>query len=670
MHTFLWVLALLSAIAVFSAILGFFPLKRRIGTTIIPFALMFICALGCISLCLDPWTYERTFTLPWFLPIGSGLLALDPLSKLFLFPTFIIGCITALAGFITLRHTSATQHNHYAHWCFFTLLILGLALVCTARDAVFFLLSWELMSLAPFFLVEFDHHKTKVREASWIYLVAAHLGALFLLLTFALLWQQSNSTAFASFNLDATSNMGIAIFSLALIGFGAKAAIVPLHVWLPETYPAAPGHIGAMLSGAMINAGLYGIYRLTDFFTASTPPLWWGIVLLSLGCLNALAGIFKALSQSDLKRLLAYSSVENIGIMLMGLGLGLLGLNIEQTWMAFLGFSASLLHMLNHASYKSLLFLCAGEVLRSAHTTRIHKLGGLQKNMPLVGIAFAIGTASIACLPPFNGFNGEFLLMLGLANSIDMIEPYFQSPLFGIGILTALIALALVSGMALITYLKAYGLVFLGEARSETAQCAHETKAWELLPLGVLACTALTLAISAAYIMPYITAAIPYSTHTIHLLSAYTPQASDILGRIAIIGFGLFSLMLLFLALRHILLRTKKPTHFPTWGCGFQKGTARIQYSQASFSQPSNTVFSAFTGLRIQKTPPTGYFPSKAELHITETDRVRENILTPLFQGIVRLCNILKIIQHGRIHLYILYMLGTLGLLLFWGLCI
>lgn len=641
---------------------------RRVAAILAPCGIMLGCALGlAAALDLPASRGAEALTLPWglpFAPHGITALALDPLSRLFLLPVFGLGLVCSLSGMLSLRHYAPGEHNLGAHWFFFALLLLAQSVVCTTPHAVLFLMAWEVMSVAPFFLIEFHDNEAPVREASWIYLVAAHLGALFLLLFFALLWQQSGTTLFA-FIIDPASATGTALFIFALLGFGAKAGLVPLHVWLPEAHPAAPSHVSAFLSGSMINAGLYGLFRMLDFFgPVALLPAWWGWALLALGLGTGLVGILKAMAQSNLKRLLAYSSVENMGIMLMGLGAGLVGMQTGQLWIALLGFAASLLHMLNHAAFKGLLFLCAGEVLHSVHTVRLDHLGGLQKRLPLVGMAFALGAASIACLPPLNGFAGEFLLALGLAGGLQL--PFTEA---SAGLLAALAGLALISGLAAATYIKAYGMAFLGEPRTGAAESAVQAPAPELLPLlpPALACVALGL--GAGWLLPLLLTALPLPESLLTAAQPLADRASSLLLRTALLGMGMALCVFFLLGLRRVLLHEgNAPTRRPTWGCGFQKGSARIQYTGGSFSEPTSRLLGTVMGLRVKRGMDKGYFPAKGTLDVQAVDRVRTSLFTPFFEAVEKLCDALKIIQHGRIHLYILYMLLTVVVLLIWGL--
>lgn len=670
MNMLLTALLTLTGAALIAAVGSLSLAGRRVAAMVSPLGIMLGCALGLAAALegtlggtWEPVSVLLPFGLP-FEPQGITALALDPLSRIFLLPVFGLGFVCALSGFFSLLRYPPHEHNAGAHWFFFALLLLAQAVVCTTPHAVLFLIAWEIMSVSPFFLIEFHDNEVHVREASWIYLVAAHLGALFLLLFFALLWQQSGTTAFA-FSIDPATSTGTLLFIFALLGFGAKAGLVPLHVWLPEAHPAAPSHISAFLSGSMINAGLYGLFRMLDFFgPVAELPAWWGWTLLALGLGTGLMGILKAMAQSNLKRLLAYSSVENMGIMLMGLGVGLVGMHSGQLWIALLGFTACLLHMLNHSAFKGLLFLCAGEVLHSVHTVRLDHLGGLQKRLPLVGAAFALGAAAIACLPPLNGFTGEFLLALGLAGGLQL--PAVEA---SAGLLVALGGLALISGLAAATYIKAYGMAFLGEPRTGAAQCAEQAPPLELLPLLPPALACMALGLGAGWLLPLLLKALPLPDTLLASMRPLTDQASSLLVRAALLGVGMTLCVLLLLGLRRVLLHEgNTPTHQPTWGCGFQKGTSRIQYTGGSFSEPTSRLLGHIMGVRVRHGMDKGFFPAKGTLEATAVDQVRTSFFTPLFEIIEKTCDTLKIIQHGRIHLYILYMILTLTALLIWGL--
>jgi hydrogenase-4 component B len=547
------------------------------------------------------------------------------------------------------------------------LLILALALMLAARDAVLFLLAWELMSLSPFFLIDLYDHDAQVREASWIYLVAAHLGTLCLIAMFGLLWAQTGSTAFDAFALAVYPlSTGSAFFALALAGFGAKAGIVPFHVWLPEAHPAAPSHISAMLSGAMIHAGMYGLVRSLGFFGEGS--IWWGWALVIAGVCTGLGGILRALGQDDLKRLLAYSSVESMGIALIGIGMGYIGTLTGNAWMAVLGYSGAFFHLLNHSAMKGLLFLCAGEVLRSAATARLGLLGGLQKRMPWTGAAFGLGATAISCLPPLNGFIGKFLLILALFKG--SMSAGFGSQ---IALCSVLIALVLMGGLTAAAFVKAYGIGFLGEARSEAAGNAVEADPLNRACLLALALCCLSFALGAPWIFSLLMSPAALSLVPAGMGKAAGAQtaaeAMALLAQILGLSLGVMTLAGAFLLLRKLLLRRSGGVREArTWNCGCQLGTPRMQYSPASFVEPLTKLFAPIVGITRYYTQRGEFFPAWARCEVRISGGLLRNVFTPFFEGLRQLCDSLKVLQHGHIHLYIMYILIVIAGLLVWGL--
>lgn len=641
------------------------PATTRLADLSSPLGAACGCALGMAGLFTDSWTDSLLWTQAWGLPVGSLSLGLDALSRVFLLPVFGLGFVCACAGGISLRHTRASEHNLAAHWLFYLLLVLGMAVVMMARDAVLFLLAWEVMSLSPFFLIDFNDSDRNVRDASWVYLVAAHLGAVLLLAFFGLLWQNAGDTAFAVLPLREGPAVPLAsvLFVLSLLGFGAKAGIAPMHVWLPEAHPAAPSHISALLSGAMINAGLYGIIRSCEFVAPlSAAPAWWGWLALFLGLGTALMGILKALAQSNLKRLLAYSSVENMGLMLMGVGAWLIGSHSGNSWIGTLGLAGAMFHMLNHSAFKGLLFLTAGEVLHATGTVRMDLLGGLQQRMPLVGAAFGIGAVSIACFPPFNGFAGEFVLALSLLDGSSL--PGVEQQL---GLLMALVVLGLVSGLAAATYAKAYGITFLGVPRSRCVEEAHRPRPRDLWPLAIPAFLCVAGGLASGHCFRWLISTVNAPLPDPAAGQQVMLRVADMLGTVSLVGMVLLALVAA-LWLLHKACIAGRLRREETWGCGYRYGTARVQYTDASFSEPLGRLFGGAMGLKVHQELDGRYFPGKASVAISAPDRLRTGLFTPLFEGVEKLCNMCKILQHGKIHLYILYILATLVALLAWGL--
>lgn len=634
------------------------------------------------------------------LPMGEFALRLDLLSAIFLVPVLILVAVAAVHGMGGGDGGNRANAAHTGpHWFFYNLLAGGMVLTLAANDAFLFLIAWETMSLAPFFLITMNDSSQATRSAAWVYLVAAHLGALFLLAFFALLSAANGgSLSFAAFTRGAP---GLApgfhggaslLFLLGFIGFGAKAGFMPLHVWLPEAHPAAPSHVSAVMSGAMIKMGLYGIVRSFDFL--GTGETWWAYAMIAVGALSAFLGIVQALAQPGVKRALAFSSVENMGIMCMGLGIGLLCLQNGHKNAAALAAAGALVHMANHALSKGLLFLCAGCVLHGAGSITLRLLGGLQKRMPLVGWCFALGSAAIAALPPFNGFAGEFFMYLGMAFGGTAFANSAY-PEYSLIFWTCLVTLAAVGGLTVLCFARLYGIVFLGAPRAEAAARAHAPARNELAALAILAVLCLFSALAAPRVAtvchaalspalyandgPAVLAAAPPITASSSALyipkglsapsmDSGTDTAITLLWRVN----NAFLLFILAVAaiylLRRRLLRSRHIGASPTWDCGYLAPTARMQYSGGSFSRPAASFMRTVLRQEVEHPVLTEYFPLKAKASLTTPDWMLTQGYTPLFSFIGRMANRCKRIQHGRVNGYILYILVTLVVLLSWKL--
>lgn len=427
--------------------------------------------------------------LPWDAVHGRFLVELDALGAVFLLP---ILALTVLAAVYGAQYLLAYRDRKSlgVPWFFFNAFVAGMTLVVLARTVLLFVVAWEVMSLSAFFLVTFEHEEVGVRRAGWVYLVATHLGLTFLLTAFLLLGNQAGSLEFAAFHavtLPSATLAGV-VFVLALVGFGAKAGIVPFHVWLPEAHPAAPSHVSALMSGVMIKMGLYGLLRVLTFLGPPVP--WWGMTLAVSGMLTALVGISLAVCQRDIKRVLAYSSIENMGLITLSLGIGFWGQATQRPLVATLGLAGGLLHMWNHAVMKSLMFLAAGSVLHATGTRDLEQLGGLMRRLPWTARTMTLGAVAIAALPPLNGFASKWLMYLALLHT-------GLAPLHDHG-LTALLAvglLALVGGLAAVAFARLIGIALLGSPRSAAADHAHESSLWMVIPLGLLAAACLVLAL-------------------------------------------------------------------------------------------------------------------------------------------------------------------------------
>ncbi len=524
-------------------------------------------------------------------------------------------------------------------------------------------MAWEIMSLASFFLVTFEHEDDDARQAGWTYLVAAHLGTAFLLAMFILLGRDSGSMEFSGFgNADQPFAHASLVFVLAVVGFGTKAGFMPFHVWLPEAHPAAPSHVSAIMSGVMIKTGIYGLLRMLTFL--GPPPAWWGWVLIAIGLVSGVLGVLFALAQHDLKRLLAYHSVENIGIIALGLGTGLLGLSLNSTPMAVLGFGGGLLHVLNHACFKGLLFLGAGAVLHGTGSRDIDLLGGLLKRLPWTGWTFLVGALAIAGLPPLNGFVSELLIYLGALEGVRSVSASHLPVIVGV-----IVGLALIGGLALACFTKAFGAVFLGEPRSEQAADGQECGWLMRLPMLVLAIGCAAIGLLGPFV---IFALVPVIASVTGMpgesISASMAGPREVLWAVVAAGIVLLLLTGGLMVLRRRLLAGREVSRAATWDCGYALPAARMQYTASSFAQPLTWFFRAFLRTRTVLAAPTGYFPASASLATHTDDVCREKIWRPVFRAVDWLLSRLRWLQHGRVQLYVLYIALTLLALLLWKL--
>jgi len=435
------------------------------------------CVLGAVGSVIALLVQSReSVVVPWALPLGQIHLALDPLASFFLLCIFAVSGLTAAYGWGYLK-TYAGHRPIAPAAALFNVLVASMVLLVIARDGVLFLVAWEAMSIASFFLVTFDDDQEVVRRAGMTYLIASHLGAACLFILFAILSGESASFDFDRFGAaGAPAGTASLCFLLAMFGFGTKAGFWPVHVWLPDAHPAAPSHVSALMSGVMIKMGIYGLLRTLTFL--GPPEAWWGTLLIILGAVTGILGVLHALGQHQLKRLLAYSSVENIGITAFGIGLGVLGQNRGDPTLAFLGYSGALLHVLNHGLFKGLLFQGAGAVIHATGARDLDRLGGLSRRMPVTSLAFLVGSAAICALPPLNGFVSEWLVYIAAFHGASNL-----SGPWAISALLVVPALALIGGLGVACFTRAYGVMFLGEPRTAASAGARDPGVGMLVPM-------------------------------------------------------------------------------------------------------------------------------------------------------------------------------------------
>lgn len=594
---------------------------------------------------------------PWPLPGAALALEIDPLSAFFLLPVFVLVSLGAVYGRGYLRHVADGGRLGF-HWCMYGLLGACLALVLAARNAVLFLMAWEALTLASFFLVTLEDEDATVRSAGWLYLVAAHVGTACLLALFLLLGRRAGgSLDFAAFAGARGVGPAGALFILALLGFGLKAGFLPLHVWLPEAHPAAPSHVSALMSGVMIKTGIYGLLRTLTLLEPA--PAWWGWVLLGVGFTSGVGGVLFALTQQDLKRLLAYSSIENVGIIALGLGLGLLGLAAGEPGVAGLALAGALAHVLNHALGKSLLFFATGAIAQATGTRRLEELGGLLRRLPRTGTAFLGGALALAGLPPLNGFVGEFLIGLAAWCALAGSSRALLLPA-----VTTITGLALIGGLGAACFARAAGIALLGEPRSAGAQAACELPRALWLPPWLLLAACAALAALAPVLVPFLAPVLADLGPLGTAVPALPAWAATALGGLAALSALLLLLAAWFWLSTARRLRRAGCATVGTWDCGYVRPTSRMQYTAASLAQPLVDLFRAVLQPRREIRPPTGLFPTAAAFRADTRDVIRHAWLQPAAELLEERLARLRWLQHGRLHLYVLYIAVTILVLL------
>lgn len=611
--------------------------------------------LGCLlGLCTLPAMVQQeqmasTFACSW-LHSFTLTLSLDSLTVIFLVPVFLLAPFIALYSCHYLKKP-ASSWRAAINYSMFSLLIVSMALLLLAGDMVVFFLAWELMSVASFLLILFEFEQEENQRAAYLYFVFTQAGALCILASFGLLYSASASLSFAEAG-QIPQHIKTAVFFLGLLGFGSKAGIIPLHIWLPHAHPAAPSHVSAILSGVMIKMGVYGIVRM--FFSLGLSSPLFGQIILILGISSGILGVVYALGKHDIKRLLAYHSIENIGIILIGIGLGMLGLATNNIIMASFGFAGGLLHVLNHGLFKSLLFMGAGAVLQATGLRHIDQMGGLLKRMPVTGSSFLTGSVAISGLPPFNGFISEFLIYFAAFQGLGMQD---ATVVFS---MAAIISLAAIGALASACFTKVMGIVFLGEARCEQAATATESGKSMQIAMVVLASGCLLIGLWPE----------PFIRLAFFAISDFLPASHDAAGAVpAYLGMGcrLFFLLLLFITLLQRLLYLHKTiTRSSTWGCGFSQASARVQYtgtsyarSMTEFHQPLVKISTKYSGIAGNRIFPG---PTRYESRVDDIAELgfQRFLVKPILWG----ANKLLWIQQGRIQLYIAYIILTIVVVL------
>ncbi len=616
----------------------------------------------------EPWTSSVQSTVPFL----TFSLRLDPLASFFVLTISLAGLAASVfaLGYVT---EFFGKSSIAAMGSFYNGFLLSMTLVVMADNGFFFLILWELMSLLSYFLVVTDHEKAEVRYAGLFYLIMAHAGTAFIVLAFLVFFQQAGSFAFEMFRhpqQPLSEGMRSLAFLLALVGFGTKAGIVPLHVWLPYAHPAAPSHVSALMSGVMIKTAVYALIRVYFDFLGGEFPWWWGFTVLAIGALSALLGVMYALMEHDLKSLLAYHSVENIGIILLGIGAGMIFQTYGLKEFAALGLLAGLYHTINHAMFKALLFMGAGSLLYATHTRNMEEYGGLLRRMPWTGFFFLIGAVSISALPPTNGFVSEWLVFQSLFLSF-----HIPSVLLKLMLPVVAAILALTSVLALACFAKAFGISFLALPRSSHARHAREVPFPMKLGMGLLAAACVLLGLLPMIVVPLLDrvgapfARVAIAEKVVALdgwaLAPVNVEFSSL--STPTIALGLAGLALLGLCVVLIFGGLAKARYYKTWGCGINLNP-RMEYTATGFVQPIKRVFSTIyqptVKLETELLEESRYFAKRRRFEFHIEPVFQKYLYDPVVTFFATTADRLRVIQAGSLHLYLTYIFVTLVVLL------
>ncbi len=667
--------ALLSGVVALAA--DRFPAALRAGS----FSILGIA--GVTAVAAGGWALvtgtRTTAQLPFGLPWLNWHLRLDPLSGFFMAIVGIAVIAVSLYGPGYVREYERDRHAHQAAsgesqprnslatlGLFTGIFVAGMLAVLLADDAFVFMIAWELMSVSSYLLVAYQHDNPANRHAAFLYLLLAEIGALVILLAFGVLAGFGGNFTFDAMRAAHLSPAWASLaFVLALFGFGMKAGMVPLHVWLPEAHPAAPSHISALMSGVMLKVAIYGLIRFV--FDLLGHPQWsWGLTTLAIGTATAVLGVLYAVTQNDLKRLLAYSSVENIGIILMGLGLGMIFIGTGHPVLGAVALLAALYHSLNHAVFKTLLFLGAGAVLYRTHERDLDHLGGLIRRMPATAFFMLIGCFSIAALPPFNGFVSEWLTL----------QAALQVPALSSGVLRSIIPiaaalLALTTALAAATFVKVYGVAFLGQPRTRHVAHAREVGLGMRAGMGLLALLCVVLGVVPTLVIRLIS---PITRGLLHLSPAgatvrgwlwLTPVSPHVASYSAplVVAAMAFTFLAGYLLLHR---RARSARRSDPWDCGFGGLNARMQYTSTAFAQPIRRVFAPVWQIdehvdKVQNSA-TRYTSMRHQLHVT--DWSWSAVYLPIGRLVLAAARRVGRIQTGSIRIYLAYSFFTLLLLL------
>ncbi|OFX61871.1 MAG: hypothetical protein A2046_07650 [Bacteroidetes bacterium GWA2_30_7] len=591
---------------------------------------------------------------------GEIPIKIDPLSAWFILTinfTFITGVIY---GSKYMQAYSEQKDKLSLHWISYVFAHAGILAVCSVQNILIFMIVWEIMTVSAFLLVIFEGQKVATIRAGLSYLIQSHIVVLLLGLAFIWVNIKTGSYNFEALSWFAETEKPLYSFLLMLIlfvGFGIKAGFVPLHTWLPYAHPAAPSHVSGVMSGVLIKTGIYGIIRMLVLL--NTNYLAIGYFILTISVITGVYGVMLAIVQHNLKKLLAYHSIENIGIIGIGIGIGCIGIGYENTMLSVLGFSGALLHVLNHSLFKSLLFYGAGNIYQSAHSMNIEHFGGLIKRMPHTAFLFLIAALAICGLPPFNGFISEFIIYSGLFKGLNIVGfPYILLLVY------ALFGLALIGGLAILCFTKAFGTIFLGSPRFEYNLNATESHWLKLFPMYLIVLFIVIIGIFPSLFIRLLSLPIEQITGY-NPLSQFTNE-TNLIQNMEWIGYSSLSfigLSILIYFIRKNIVSKKEAVINSTWGCGYVAPNIKMQYTASSFVRAYRKIAEPILSIKKHKVEIHNIFPEKASHETHAEDKIEETLIDLPIRQLRQFLNYFQFLQNGKLQNYILYGMLFIGLL-------
>ena len=604
------------------------------------------------------------------IPFGAVPIKIDALSAWFILVINFTMITGVIYGKSYMKPYARQKTNLTMHWLSYNLLHISLILICSVQNAMVFLISWEAMALSAFILVIFESYKADTLKAGINYLIQSHVSILFLMLGFIYVAVKTGSYDFgaiAEFSHHQPAMAGTVLFLSFFIGFGIKAGFVPFHTWLPHAHPVAPSHVSGIMSGVVIKIGIYGILRMVLLINADYATI--GYIILFISIFSGVYGVALAIIQHNLKKLLAYHSIENIGIIGIGIGIGCIGLGTGNELMATLGFMGALLHTLNHSLFKSLLFYSAGNVYQSTHTMSIERLGGLIKKMSHTALLFLVGALAICGLPPLNGFISEFLIYGGIYDWL------FSADLISLIIITfSILGLVAIGGLAIFCFTKAFSIVFLGSNRSNpkdslpsTSSVAESSSSkpeihisemsfWQLFPMYMAAALMVFIGLFPSVFLNLLIKPVALFTHDV-VFNPNLPQMGtlDSLHTINWVSAGFILFVLAVWGIRKLVNRSKVIAIAPTWGCGYCQPNSKIQYTANSFVRTYTKLAKPVLFIEKDETEITGIFPSKKHYKTHPYDNIERILIDFPLKKIASIREWFVFLQNGHLQRYILY---------------